>query len=200
MKPCFEVFQKALSHITIRRDEKTLTSLVYTTTILSLILMWFEYSKGEIKHSNPLSLVLVVTLIAIAIYLGIITLTRRTASKLLIVSQIAFGASIILWAFSVLYLYNGSVTNFSCRLSRLDALYFALGIFTTAGTGSLAPISELSRFLVACQYVVDIVFIIGIITLALARIADMFKSKAQNSMGHNPAGHGTSEPTDQGHS
>jgi len=87
-------------------------------------------------------------------------------------AAIVWSASTITWIFALLYLGFGAIPgNFGQRFSNWDALYFALGIFTTAGTGRLAPISEVARILVACQYIVDIVFVLGVVALGISRLS-----------------------------
>ena len=71
--------------------------------------------------------------------------------------------------FATLYWVIGTRPNFNPELSRWDATYFALGTLTTAGTGTIAPISDLARALVSGQMVVDLLFVAGALTIAVAR-------------------------------
>lgn len=71
--------------------------------------------------------------------------------------------------FAMLYWTIGTKANFTVELSRVDAIYFALGTLTTAGTGSIAPTSDLARALVSGQMVVDLVFVAGVLTIAITR-------------------------------
>jgi hypothetical protein len=41
-------------------------------------------------------------------------------------------------AFSYIYWAHGTAKDFSVSLTHLDAFYFALGTFTTAGTGNIS--------------------------------------------------------------
>jgi hypothetical protein len=71
--------------------------------------------------------------------------------------------------FATLYWVIGTRPNFNPELSRWDAIYFALGTLTTADTGTIAPISDLARALVSGQMVVDLLFVAGALTIAVAR-------------------------------
>src|SRR6266566_88897 len=85
--------------------------------------------------------------------------------------NIALGTSTIIFLFAAIYWSIGSKTNFGPQqLSRLDSFYFTLGTFTTAGTGAIAPISPLARTIVSCQYIVDLVYVAGIIAIGVARL------------------------------
>jgi hypothetical protein len=69
----------------------------------------------------------------------------------------------------MLYWAIGTRPNFGSELSRVDAVYFALGTLTTAGTGTIAPTSGLARGLVSGQMIVDLVFVAGALTIAITR-------------------------------
>jgi hypothetical protein len=53
----------------------------------------------------------------------------------------------------------GTREDFGVALSRLGAVHFSLGTLTTAGTGSLAAISQLAREFVSAQMVTDLLFL-----------------------------------------
>jgi voltage-gated potassium channel Kch len=76
---------------------------------------------------------------------------------------------LITWFFAVLYWFIGTTANFNVELSRIDALYFALGTLTTAGTGTIAPTSDLARAIVSGQMVLDLAFIASAVTIAVTR-------------------------------
>lgn len=79
---------------------------------------------------------------------------------------------VVILGFANLYYRAGDKVNWTEPLSRLDAVYVALGTFSTAGTGSVAPTSETARALVTAQMGADIV--VGVIALSLvaARLAE----------------------------
>lgn len=97
------------------------------------------------------------------------TVTRRARNPD-IASAVISGAVIIVTNFATIYWIYGSTANFGHRLSKIGALYFALGIFTTAGTGPLAPISQFAQAIVSFQYVIDLVFVGWIIAVAISRL------------------------------
>jgi hypothetical protein len=75
---------------------------------------------------------------------------------------------LITMQFASLYWTIGTTLNFSVELSRWDAIYFTLGVLTTAGAGTISPTSDLARAFVSGQMVLDLVFIAGAVTLAIA--------------------------------
>jgi hypothetical protein len=58
------------------------------------------------------------------------------------------------------------------QIGWADAFYFALRTLTTAGTGTIAPTSDLSRALVSGQMVLDLVFVAVVVTIAVTRCSE----------------------------
>lgn len=71
--------------------------------------------------------------------------------------------------FSLLYWGCGTTENFSASLSRLDAVYFAVGTLSTAGTGNLVATSELAREIQLIQMSIDTVLLVFAVALVLPR-------------------------------
>jgi hypothetical protein len=107
------------------------------------------------------------------IYLAHYMLVERRASNVSLSIVVIAVASFILGIFAFLYFTLGTRVNFSESLTHLDAIYFTAGIFTTAGTGNIAPTSETTRLLVTAQYFVDLAFFIGIVNLLFIRISQL---------------------------
>jgi Ion channel len=92
--------------------------------------------------------------------------------------------SLVLQLFSYVYLAHGTTKDFSVRLTHLDAFYFALGTFTTAGTGNISPISETARGLQALQMGLDFLLIAVVVVLATARYTSLLdRSKGEPNVG-----------------
>ena len=85
--------------------------------------------------------------------------TRREVPLRSLVVMVVSAALWLFETFTLLYWNIGTARNFGHSLSHLDAAYFMLGTLTTAGTGSIAPISESARLVVTIQYVVDLGFV-----------------------------------------
>jgi hypothetical protein len=69
--------------------------------------------------------------------------------------------------FAINYWDIGTAANFGAQLSKMDALYFSLGTMTTAGTGTIAPVSALARSLVSGQMILEFVFVSVAVTIAI---------------------------------
>jgi Ion channel len=75
---------------------------------------------------------------------------------------ITFTFATFYWALS-----GRSVSAFTEPLSRIDAVYFALTVFTTTGFGDIRATSDLARFAVTLQMFFGFAFVIGAIGAAL---------------------------------
>ena len=66
---------------------------------------------------------------------------------------------LVLFAATYFRLAGSSLVNFAQPLSRTDALYFAVTVFSTVGFGDISAKSEAARVVVTLQMVVDLVLI-----------------------------------------
>jgi|HubBroStandDraft_5_1064220.scaffolds.fasta_scaffold05278_5 hypothetical protein len=90
-----------------------------------------------------------------------------------LVSAAGSGAMAVLSAFAYVYwlLENLRPASFNLPLSRVDAIYFTLGTFTTTGTGRFAAQSSLAELLVCCQVVFGWSFVAVLVALLVPRAA-----------------------------
>ncbi len=90
-----------------------------------------------------------------------------------LVSAAGCGAMAVLSAFTYVYWLLGSLRpgSFNLPLSRVDAIYFTVGTFTTTGTGRFAAQSSLAELLVCCQVVLGWGFVAVLVALLVPRAA-----------------------------
>jgi predicted transcriptional regulator len=90
-----------------------------------------------------------------------------------LVSEAGCGTVAVLSVFAYLYWLLGSLrpASFNLPLSRVDAIYFTLGTFTTTGTGRFAAQSSLAELLVCCQIVLGWGFVAVLVALLVPRVA-----------------------------
>jgi hypothetical protein len=82
---------------------------------------------------------------------------------------IALPMYLLLFAATYFVLARSSATNFSEDLSRADALYFTVTVFSTTGFGDIVPRSGDARMLVTGQMIGNMIFLgFGIRQLATA--------------------------------
>ncbi len=90
-----------------------------------------------------------------------------------LISAAVCGAMAVLSAFAWVYWLLGSLrpAPFNLPLSRVDAIYFTLGTFTTTGTGRFTAQSSLAELLVCCQVVLGWGFVAVLVALLVPRAA-----------------------------
>jgi Ion channel len=97
--------------------------------------------------------------------------TRRGATLLILMLGLVSTLSLLLADFSWFYWLYGGVENFTRQLTHLDAVYFAVGTLSTAGTGNLSATSETARAIQAAQMLVDLgltLFAVGVVVAHFA--------------------------------
>ena len=94
---------------------------------------------------------------------------------------LVFVFSLLTQFFAYIYWSYGTIVNFNMPLSHLDALYFALGTLTTAGTGSVVAISETARRLQLLQMILDSGLILISVGLFVARFASYHAGPQRNT-------------------
>lgn len=109
-----------------------------------------------------------------------IWLVRRDAPHHRVALVLLFTGLTLVINFAYLYWTHGTVHDFSQPLSHTDALYFALGTLSTAGTGTISATSETSRGLVSLQMAVDILLLVVAVGMAISRLAAGSGAAARN--------------------
>jgi Ion channel len=84
---------------------------------------------------------------------------------------VMMGATIacLLGLFSGLYWSIGTHDNFSHALTRLDAIYFAVGTLSTAGTGDLSATSQQARLIQTSEMLLAMVVVLFVVGAVVAR-------------------------------
>jgi hypothetical protein len=113
---------------------------------------------------------LCVALLALGVVLGwqIRAVSRSPYPTLRGVEAVAVSVPLLVLTFATTYLGAdfADPEGFTERLSRIDAVYFAVTVFTTVGFGDIAPRSETARLLVTLQMLIDLIMV-GLIAKVL---------------------------------
>ena len=90
-----------------------------------------------------------------------------------LVSAAACGTLAVLTAFAYIYWLLESLrpASFNLPLSRVDAIYFTLGTFTTTGTGRFVAQSSLAELVASCQVILGWSFVAVLVALLVPRAA-----------------------------
>jgi hypothetical protein len=129
----------------------------------------------DIPPSVPIALLAGTGVILAASFLWVAFSYRRWILKAFILLCVTIW---LVCTFSLIYYYDGNEQTlnyadypaFGHALSKNEALYFTVGILTTAGTGDLSPKTDAARTAVTVQMTLDVlVLVIGIAGVVRAR-------------------------------
>ncbi len=112
----------------------------------------------------------------------IVLLVRRRQSLRIVAPMLVITASTLIVNFSYIYWSHGTAQNSDHPLTQLDAIFMAMGILSTAGTGDLVARSQWARGMQTLQMTVDILFVL----LAVAVVVGHFL--AERTGGGSKAG------------
>ena len=78
----------------------------------------------------------------------------------------------LMLTFAAVYyiLEQSSFTAFDVALTRLDALYFSVTVFSTVGFGDITAHSELARGIVTLQMIVDFIFVGAVVRVLVSAV------------------------------
>ncbi len=155
--------------VLIPRSEAGWLKLGYWTRLLPIAIIYG--SLLSIPQHAPLSFPILAFVCSYTVYgFVILALLYRQRVSLFGLSYYLITYFIILiGAFSLYYWVYGFRPNFNMKLTRFDATYFAMGTFSTAGTGNLVATSELARAMQFGQIALDLGFAFFAVTLVVTR-------------------------------
>jgi len=112
----------------------------------------------------PLWLLLTAGVIALALVAGlqVRSVLRSSTPALRAIEALSVSLTLFLLLFASCYAVMSRVDPGSfdvSALSRIDALYFTVTVFSTVGFGDLSPVSQGARLVVTVQMVLDLVLL-----------------------------------------
>jgi hypothetical protein len=133
------------------------------------VVAWYGFfSQSERVGAGPTLIVVYVVVVLIGI-VSLVALSRRSFSVARLTLSLANVILLTIGAFATLYWQSGTKSNFTVALTHLDAVYFALGTLSTAGTGSVSATSQTARLIVSAQMALDLVLLLFAAGIVVAR-------------------------------
>ena len=137
-------------------------------SVLTVVLLLFVYYEAPINQRIDVvtGVAVVVGLLAFAgvAYWQIRAVLHSDTPRLRAVQAAVVAVPLLLTLFAAAYVWLGNDVPqpFTQPLSRTDALYFTLTVFTTVGFGDIAPVTEVARILTMIQMVTGLV-VLGVV-------------------------------------
>lgn len=118
--------------------------------------------------------------VVLLLALQIRVIVRSPQPLLRAVEAVAVTFPLFLLLFATVYylLERSTAESFNETLSRSDALYFTMTVFTTVGFGDISPRSEPARMLVTGQMTIDLVLIGVVAKLLVGAVRQGLRQKA----------------------
>jgi len=134
--------------------------IVASTTALVAL-----YYLLPLTHSSP-GTAITILVIGLVVFIGLVALQVRSILRspfpgLRAIEALATSVPLFLLLFASTYVVMAAISagNFSEHLSRTDALYFTVTVFSTVGFGDITAKTEAARLVVTGQMIVDLVAI-----------------------------------------
>ena len=150
--------------------------LPYIIIIALQVFLWFNYISNSHRGDFPVFAIAICSACVVLYFLVVRKVLFYEFKPLITASFVVNLISVFLLIFSEIYWSYGTAKNFGINLSHLDAFYFALGTFTTAGTGNISATSEQARGIQTLQMGLGFLIIGIVFTLGVTRYYDYLKS------------------------
>ena len=158
-----------------RRRFAGLAVLRSLVTLVVLVVLYYVLPLDHVKNV-PLTLAVGLVILAAVTVLQLRVISRAARPGLRAIEALATTLPLFLLLFASAYfiMAGTSPANFSTHsLTRTDALYFTVTVFSTVGFGDITAVSQSARLVVIVQMLLDL--------LALGLVVRAFTSAVQSA-------------------
>jgi len=128
-----------------------------------LVALYYVVPLQDLRGTHlAVSLTAGIVILAVVIVLQVRTISRSRYPGVQAVEALAVSAPLFLLMYASAYVVmaqDGAANFSSHQLTRTDALYFTLTVFSTVGFGDITATSQSARVLVMVQMVMDLVIL-----------------------------------------
>ncbi|HEU5269104.1 MAG TPA: potassium channel family protein [Jatrophihabitans sp.] len=128
----------------------------------ALVLAYYNLPlQGRFHGSNLAVLLVGIVAFGAVCWLGVRRIIASATPRAVAVQVLAIAFPLFIISFASVYLRlsEQNPASFSAQLTRTDALYFTVTVFSTVGFGDLVPATEVARVLVMFQMLGDLAII-----------------------------------------
>jgi len=169
----------------IRARRQAIRALVRASIVTTVIICAYFNLPLTLSVDRGAALILVAGLLVVTTLLiwQLRSVVRSPYPRVRTITALATALPLFLLVFATTYYVSGSsVTGaFSEPLSRLDALYYTVTVFSTVGFGDIVPVSELARVLTMAQMIADVVLVGFVVRVMVAAMRKGIRRQASGS-------------------
>jgi voltage-gated potassium channel len=173
-----------------RRVLRSLLRATLTSTVL--IVLYFRLPLTGALEGSTMALLLA----GLALFAGVIiwqvrAILRSDYPGLRAIEALAAAVPLFLLVFAVAYvkLAEAQPPAFSEPLSRTDALYFTITVFSTVGFGDITPVATPARVVAMVQMLGDLVVVGLVLQVMLGAVKEGRTRRAADSAGTAESSH-----------
>ena len=173
-----------------RRVLRSLLRATLTSTVL--VALYYRLPLTSALEASTAALLLA----GLAVFAGVITwqvraILRSDYPGLRAIEALAAAIPLFLLVFAAAYvkLADAQPSAFSEPLSRTDALYFTVTVFSTVGFGDIAPVATPARVVTMVQMLGDLVVVGLVLRVMLGAVKEGRERRAAGSAGPAESSH-----------
>jgi hypothetical protein len=155
-----------------------------TLTSTVLVLLYYQLPlTGEREGSTATLLLAGLVLFAVVITWQVRAILRSDYPGLRAIEALAAAIPLFLLMFAAAYVTVNEVqpSAFTEPLSRTDALYFTITVFSTVGFGDIAPVATTARVIAMVQMLGDLVVVGLVLRVMLGAVKEGRERRAADS-------------------
>jgi voltage-gated potassium channel len=173
-----------------RRVLRSLLRATLTSTVL--VVLYYRLPLTGALQASTVALLLA----GLAVFAGVITwqvraILRSDYPGLRAIEALAAAIPLFLLVFAAAYvtLADAQPSAFSEPLSRTDALYFTITVFSTVGFGDITPVATPARVIAMVQMLGDLVVVGLVLRVMLGAVKEGRERRAADSAGTAESSH-----------
>ena len=173
-----------------RRVLRSLLRATLTSTVL--VLLYYQLPlTGQRKGSTAALLLAGLALFAAVITWQVRAILRSDYPGLRAIEALAAAIPLFLLMFAAAYvtMADAQPSAFSEPLSRTDALYFTITVFSTVGFGDITPVATPARVIAMVQMLGDLVVVGLVLRVMLGAVKEGRERRAVDSAGTAESSH-----------
>ena len=178
--------------MTAPRRRVALALLRASLTATVLVVLYYAVPVSGAMDASAVALLLGgLLLFAVVISWQIRAILKSSYPALRAVEALAFAIPLFLLLFALVYFKTADLQAqaFSEPLSRTDALYFTITVFSTVGFGDITPVATPARVIAMVQMLGDLVVVGLVLRVMLGAVKEGRERRAADSGGPAESSH-----------